>query len=75
MENTIRINEELQDMIAESAKKYIRCEEAARYFCMGKHSLINLAKNAGALYKVRNVMLVKIQVVEDYLENECKVRN
>ncbi len=75
MENVIRINEGLEDMVAESAKKYIRCEEATRYFCMGKHSLIELAKKAGALYKVRNVMLVKVQVVEDYLENECKVLN
>ena len=35
---------------------------------MGLHSFQNLAKDAGAVYKIKGVVLVNTQVVDEYLE-------
>ena len=35
---------------------------------MGLHSFQNLAKDAGAVYKIRGVVLVNTKLIDEYLE-------
>ena len=66
--------EELQELVNTGVKKYVRCEEGAKLYSIGRNSFIELAKEARAVYKVKGSALVNIQKVnhfiEEYLEKE-----
>ena len=38
-------------------------------FSMGIHSFMDLAKEAKAVYRIRRIVLVNTDIVEEYLEN------
>lgn len=59
---------ELEKMLQYGRKKYVRYDEGAKIYSMGLHSFQNLAKDAGAVYKIKGVVLVNTQVVDEYLE-------
>ena len=59
---------ELEKMLQYGRKKFVRYDEGAKIYSMGLHSLQNLAKDAGAVYKIKGVVLVNTQVVDEYLE-------
>lgn len=42
---------------------------------MGQHSFEQLAKEAGAIYRIKRIVLVNTEVVEAYLENFREVNN
>lgn len=50
-------------------KKYVRFKEGAERYSMGLHTFQELAREAGAVYKIRKIVLVNTEVLEDYLEN------
>ncbi len=72
MGNLRKRPENVSTMVACLGKKYVRYEEGAELFSMGVHSFEQLAKDAGAVYRVRRVVLVNVQVIEAYLEKKCK---
>lgn len=49
-------------------KKYVRYKEGAARYSMGLHTFQELAKEANALYRVRNIVLVNTQIFEEFLE-------
>lgn len=49
-------------------KKFVRYPEGAELYSMGIQSFMKLAKEAHAVYKIRNIALVNIEVFEKYLE-------
>ena len=55
-------------MLQYGRKKFVRYDEGAKIYSMGLHSFQNLAKDAGAVYKIKGVVLVNTQVVDEYLE-------
>ena len=59
---------ELEKMLHYGRKKFVRYDEGAKIYSMGLHSFQNLAKDAGAVYKIKGVVLVNTQVVDEYLE-------
>ena len=59
---------ELEKMLRYGRKKFVRYDEGAKIYSMGLHSFQNLAKDAGAVYKIKGVVLVNTQVVDEYLE-------
>lgn len=59
---------ELEKMLQYGRKIFVRYDEGAKIYTMGLHSLQNLAKDAGAVYKIKGVVLVNTQVVDEYLE-------
>ena len=59
---------ELEKMLQYCRKKFVRYDEGAKIYSMGLHSFQNLAKDAGAVYKIKGVVLVNTQVVDEYLE-------
>lgn len=50
-------------------KKYVRFKEGAERYSMGLHTFQELAREAGDVYKIRKIVLVNTEVLEDYLEN------
>ena len=59
---------ELKKMLQYGRKKFVRYDEGAKIYSMGLHSFQNLARDAGAVYKIKGVVLVNTQVVDEYLE-------
>ena len=51
------------------AKKFVRYDEGAKLYSMGLHTFQNLAKDAGAIYRIKRVVLVNTDIIDEYLEN------
>lgn len=60
---------ELEKLVQIGRKKFVRYEEGARLYSMGLHTFLELAKDAGAVYHIKRVVLVNLDVVDEYLES------
>ena len=49
-------------------KKFVRYREGAERYSMGLSKFQQLAREAGAVYKIDNIVLVNCEVFEAYLE-------
>lgn len=49
-------------------KKFVRYPEGAEIYSMGLSSFTKLAKEAKAVYKRGNIVLVNINIIDEYLE-------
>ncbi len=58
---------------AQMKKRFIRYEEAVKYFDMEEELIIAYAKAAGAVYQLSKIRLIKIEVLEDYMKHLTKV--
>ena len=56
-------------LLTNGKKKFVKYEEGASMFSMGLHSFMELAKEAGAVYRIRRIVLVNTDIIEEYLEN------
>lgn len=52
----------------EKEKKYVRYQERADMYSMSVRKFQDLAKDAGAIYKVGKMELVKVAIMDEYLE-------
>lgn len=52
----------------EKEKKYVRYQEGADMYSMSVRKFQDLAKDAGAIYKVGKMALVKVVIMDEYLE-------
>ena len=52
----------------EKEKKYVRYHEGADMYSMSVRKFQDLAKDAGAIYKVGKMALVKVEIMDAYLE-------
>lgn len=59
---------ELEPMVKAGKKKFVRYQEGAELYSMGLHTFEELAKEAGAIYKIRRVVLVNLEIFEEYLD-------
>ncbi len=50
------------------AKKFVRYQEGAELYSLGLTKFQELAKEAGAVYKIDKVALVNCEIFEQYLE-------
>lgn len=57
----------IEEMLGNKRKKYVRYDEGAQLFSMGLHSFQQLAKDAGAVYKIKNIVLVNVDEVEEFI--------
>lgn len=53
----------------EIMKKFIRYKEGASLYSMSQSKFEQMAKDAGAIYKLNKVVLVNMEVFNDYLES------
>lgn len=59
----------IEGLLTNGKKKFVRYEEGAAMFSMGLHSFEELAKEAKAIYRVKRIVLINTEIVEEYLEN------
>ncbi len=59
---------ELEKAVRDKRKKFVRYEEGAQLYSMGLHTFQTLAKDAGAVYHVKRVVLVNLEIIDEYLE-------
>lgn len=57
MKNRRKKIPELEKMVQTGRKKFVRYEEGAMLYSMGLHSFQNLAKDAGAVYHVKRLLI------------------
>ena len=61
MKNMSRMNDK-------ERKKFVRYAEGAKLYGMGISKFQQLAKNAKACYKVNQMVLVNVEILDEYLE-------
>ena len=59
------INEALNNT---TRKKWVRYNEGAILYSMGIHSFMDLAKEAKAIYRIRRIVLVNTEKLDEYIE-------
>ena len=67
-EGTDQVHDSVPDV---PAKKWVRYKEGAVFYSMGIHSFMDLAKEAKATYRVKGIVLVNTEKVDEYLELMC----
>lgn len=55
-------------MNKEKAKKFVRYQEGANIYSMSVRKFQDLAKDAGAIYKVGKMALVNCEIFDQYME-------
>lgn len=49
-------------------KKYVRYDEACELYGMGLTKLKEVARDAGAVYKLNRLVLISIEKMDEYIE-------
>ena len=49
-------------------KKYVRYDEACELYGMGLTKLKEVARDAGAVYKLNRLVLINIEKMDEYIE-------
>ena len=61
--------ENMEGLLTNGKKKFVKYEEGAAMFSMGIHSFMEHAREAKAIYRIRRIVLVNTEIIEEYLEN------
>ena len=61
--------ENIEELVKAKKKKYVRYAEGAELFSMGLHTFQAIAKDAGAVRKVKGCVLVNLEKVEAFVES------
>ena len=59
----------MENHLTNGKKKFVKYDEGAAMCSMGIHSFMDLAKEAKAVYRIRRIVLVNTEIIEEYLEN------
>ena len=63
--------DELKALVRSGQKKFVRYTEGCVLYSMGLHTFQEVAKEAGAVYHVKRLVLVNTDKVDQYLEHFC----
>lgn len=55
-------------MVQTGRKKFVRYDEGSMLYSMGVHTFQKLAKDAGAVYHVKRILLVNLDIIDEYME-------
>lgn len=50
------------------AQKFVRYKEGCKVYAMGMSKFQEIAKEAGAIYKINQMVLVNTEILDSYLE-------
>ena len=64
-----KVPENMDKLLKDGRKKFVRYEEGAALYSLGLHSFQELAKEAGAIYRIKRMVLVNTQLIDEYLES------
>lgn len=60
--------ENIEGLLTNGKKKFVRYEEGATMYSMGINSFTELAREAKAVYHIKKIALVNTEIIEEYLE-------
>lgn len=60
--------ENLNENVDAGIKNYVRVAEAAELFSMGTQSVRSVAEEAGAIRRIRGIILINVKALSDYIE-------
>lgn len=63
-----RTQPELERLVRGYGKKFVRYDEGAKLYSMGLHTFQQLAKDAGATYHIKGIVLVNTEIIDEFLE-------
>lgn len=63
-----KLAREYQETMQDSQVRFLRYREGAAVYGMSQSSFEKLAKEAGAVYKVGKMALVRVDILDAYLE-------
>ena len=69
MPRTRKEVEDMEELVGSKKKKYVRYAEGAELYSMGLHSFQEIAKEAGAVRKVKRMVLVNTEKVDAFIES------
>lgn len=69
MANRRKKTENYEELVKSGAKKYVRYEEGAQLLSMGIHAFTELAKEAGAVRRIKGVCIVNMEILNEYIED------
>ena len=61
--------ENMEGLLTNGKKKFVKYDEGAAMFSMGIHSFMDLANEAKSVYRIRRIVFVNTEIIEEYLEN------
>ncbi len=61
--------EEIEILVATGQKKYVSYKEGAQLYSIGQHAFMDLAKDAGAVRKIKGRCLVNVEMVNKFIED------
>jgi hypothetical protein len=60
---------DLESTLVVRSKKFVRYQEGADLYSLGLHTFQEIAKDAGAIYRIKRVCLVNLDIIDEYMEN------
>ena len=60
--------QDLENLVKHGEKKFARKKEGAQLYSMGVHTFENIARDAGAVYRVKRIVLYNTEIINEYLE-------
>ena len=61
--------ENMEGLFTNGKKKFVKYDEGAAMYSMGIHAFTELAKEAKAIYRIRRIVLVNTEIIDEYMEN------
>lgn len=61
--------ENMESLFTNGKKKFVKYEEVATMYSMGIHAFTELDKEAKAIYRIRRIVLVNTEIIDEYMEN------
>lgn len=66
---TLRRGPDLDHLIEDKKRNFISYAQGAKMFSMNYYSFVKLAKEAGANIRIKKKVVIDLELVEKYLEN------
>ena len=69
---TLRKGPDLDHYIEGKKRNFVSYAQGARMYSMNYYSFVTLAKAAGANIRIKKNVVIDLEMIEKYLENNCK---
>ena len=69
---TLRRGPDLDRFIDEKKRTFVSYAQGARMYSMNYYSFVKLAKEAGANIRIKKNVVIDLELIEKYLENNCE---
>lgn len=61
--------ENIEEMVQAGSKRFVRYDEGARLMSVCDKTFAQMAKDAGAVYRMKRCCLVNMDIIYEYMEN------